>query len=64
VGGVGPRTWTVVSGTLPRGLTLTRAGTLAGTPRGAGTYRVTVKVTDQLGAVATRGVKITVAPRA
>src|SRR5262249_32761527 len=30
VGGVAPRTWTVVSGKLPRGVTLTRAGILAG----------------------------------
>ena len=64
VGGVAPRTWTVVSGKLPRGLTLTRAGILAGTPRGAGIYRVTVKVTDKLGAVATRSITVTVAPRA
>jgi len=64
VGGIGPRTWTVASGTLPRGLRLTRAGILAGRPRAGGTYRVTLKVTDRLGAVATRVVTITVAPRA
>jgi len=61
LGGVAPRTWRLASGKLPLGVTLTRGGTLIGTPRAAGTYRVTVKVTDRLGAVATRVITITVA---
>jgi hypothetical protein len=63
-GGVAARTWILDTGPLPRGLTLTRAGMLVGTPRSAGLYRVTVKVTDRLGAVATRVITITVTPRA
>jgi len=62
-GGVGARTWTRV-GALPRGLSLTRAGTIVGTPRAAGRYRITVRATDGLQAVATRVIRLTVSPRA
>jgi hypothetical protein len=63
-GGIAPRTWRVASGKLPRGVTLTRSGTLIGTPRASGTYRVTVRVTDKLGAAATRVITLAVKPRA
>jgi hypothetical protein len=45
-GGIAPRTWTVISGTLPVGLTLSSAGLLSGTPTGTGTAGFTVQVTD------------------
>jgi hypothetical protein len=45
-GGAGPYTFTVTSGTLPAGLTLTPAGVLAGTPTTAGTATVTIRGTD------------------
>ena len=51
VGGVGPMTWTA-TGKLPRGFRLGRTGLLFGTPTKAGAYRITVTVTDSLGAVA------------
>jgi large repetitive protein len=51
VGGVGPMTWTA-TGKLPRGFKLGKTGLLFGTPTAAGNYRVTVTVTDSLGAVA------------
>jgi hypothetical protein len=45
-GGVPPYTWSVRSGLLPSGITLSNTGLLAGTPTIAGVYRVNVKVTD------------------
>jgi large repetitive protein len=50
-GGVQPLTWRVVRGKLPHGLVLSpRLGTLAGTPRTAGSFHVTVEARDTLGA--------------
>jgi hypothetical protein len=46
-GGTGTYTsWTVTSGSVPTGLTLSSAGVLSGTPTTAGSYSFTVKVTD------------------
>jgi hypothetical protein len=42
----GPYTWSVVSGTLPPGLTLTSAGVLWGTPTAVGSSTFTVGVDD------------------
>ena len=47
-GGVAPVTWSVVG--LPTGLTMTSGGRITGTPSAAGTYSVTVTVTDAVGA--------------
>ena len=52
--GTGPYSWTVVSGTLPAGLSLASNGTLSGTPSGSGTSSFTVGVTDSLNASATQ----------
>jgi Putative Ig domain len=50
-GGVKPLKWKVAGGKLPAGVQLSQSlGTLAGTPRRAGTYRVTVEARDALGA--------------
>jgi hypothetical protein len=50
-GGVVPRTWFVAHGSLPVGIRLnTRTGALTGTPKHAGTFRITFVVTDNLGA--------------
>ena len=50
VGGVQPVKWSVVSGTLPPGLTLSQTtGTIAGTPRQSGRFRVTLGARDELG---------------
>ena len=52
-GGARPFSWSAAG--LPRGLRLSTAtGRLSGTPRGAGTYRLRVRVKDALGAVASR----------
>ena len=49
-GGAGPSTytWSLASGTLPPGLTLSAAGVLSGTPTTAGTFSFTVQVSSQV----------------
>jgi len=60
VGGTGPYTWSVSSGTLPAGITLSSAGVLAGTPTATGTASFTVKVTDANSQSATQATTLTV----
>ena len=45
-GGAPPYTWSLASGTLPAGLTLSSAGVVSGMPTAAGSATVTVKATD------------------
>jgi hypothetical protein len=56
-GGVGPLVW---SASLPRGLKLSRTGTIAGLPASAGTFRLKVRVRDSLGATSTRTLLLSV----
>lgn len=58
-GGTSPFTWTITPGTLPVGLTLS-GPTITGTPHTAGTSNFTVKVTDSLGANASKALSIVV----
>jgi YVTN family beta-propeller protein len=44
--GVGPYTWTIISGSLPAGLSLSPDGTISGTPTSGGTFDFTVRLTD------------------
>lgn len=44
--GTTPYKWSLSSGSLPAGLTLSPAGVMSGTPTKAGTFSFTVKVTD------------------
>jgi hypothetical protein len=61
-GGTTPYTWSVSSGTLPAGITLSAsAGVLAGTPTTAGASAFTVKVTDASNHSASQATSITVA---
>jgi putative cell wall-binding protein/alpha-tubulin suppressor-like RCC1 family protein len=52
-GGTAPFTWSVVSGSLPAGLSLSTAGSISGTPSTPGTASFTVTVHDSTGATAT-----------
>ena len=45
-GGTTPSAWTVPSGALPAGVTLSGAGVLSGTPTVPGTYNFTARATD------------------
>ncbi|MGA9393167.1 MAG: putative Ig domain-containing protein, partial [Candidatus Sulfotelmatobacter sp.] len=61
-GGTGAYTWTIVSGTLPSGISLT-AGMIAGTPTGTpGTSSFTVQVKDAAGHTAQQPLMIVVNP--
>ncbi len=46
LGGTGPYTFAVTSGSLPGGLTLATGGALTGTPTASGTFNFTVTATD------------------
>jgi hypothetical protein len=60
-GGTAPRSWTLVSGTLPPGITLTSAtGIISGTPTAGGSYDLTVQVMDANGNPATQTLSIVV----
>ena len=63
-GGTTPYTWTVASGALPTGTTLSGAGAITGTPTTAGTYNFTARVTDAASATATRALSSVIAPAA
>ena len=62
-GGSGTYTFTVGAGTLPTGLVLGPDGTISGTPRLAGVYRATVRVSDSEGRTLDYGAKFRVAAR-
>lgn len=53
VGGIPPITFTIDSGALPTGLSMSSSGVVTGTYTTAGTYPFTVKATDALGNTAT-----------
>ena len=59
-GGTAPYTWSVTSGSLPAGISLSPAGTLSGTPTATGTFSFTVGVTDAKGQSATQATSITI----
>jgi hypothetical protein len=59
-GGTRPYTWSVTSGTLPAGISLSPDGTLSGTPTANGTSSFTVKITDADGQSATEATSLTV----
>ena len=56
-----PFTWSVHSGTLPPGLSLSSAGAITGTPTAAGTFHFTLKVVDARRRTARQAQSITIA---
>lgn len=52
-GGTAPYTFTLLSGSLPNGVTLQPDGTLTGVPTQSGAFTFTIKVTDKNGCVGT-----------
>jgi hypothetical protein len=62
-GGAVPYKWSLATGSLPAGLSLTTSGTLSGTPTTIGPYSFTVQVTDSqpTPATATQAYTITIA---
>jgi hypothetical protein len=60
-GGATPYTWTIASGTLPAGLSLSSNGVISGTPTTAsGPTSITLKVTDNNNLTATKVLSITI----
>lgn len=53
-GGIGGSTFTVSSGALPTGMTLSTTGVVSGTPTAAGTFTFTVTATDANGCTGSR----------
>ncbi|MCH8513096.1 MAG: DNRLRE domain-containing protein [Kiritimatiellae bacterium] len=53
-GGNPPAIWTVTSGTLPSGLSLSSSGRITGTPANAGAFTLTLQAEDLLGATQSR----------
>ncbi|WNH47040.1 putative Ig domain-containing protein [Xanthomonas hawaiiensis] len=60
-GGTAPYSYSVVSGALPTGLSLTSAGVLSGTPGAAGSFAFSIKVSDANGFSATQAYTLTIA---
>ena len=61
-GGTGPYTFSIVSGTLPAGLTLSPAGVLSGTTSTAGSFTFTMSVRDASGQTTPQAYTIAVLP--
>ena len=60
-GGTMPYTWSMISGTLPAGLTLSSgSGVIGGTPTVFGTFRFTVQVSDASSRIASKVLSITI----
>jgi len=59
-GGTSPYSWSVTSGTLPAGVTLSTAGALSGTPTNAGAYSFGIRVVDSIGATASQSYNLTI----
>jgi uncharacterized protein (TIGR03437 family) len=62
-GGTPPYSWSVLGGGLPKGLSLSSAGILSGTPKQAGAFEFTIEVTDNAGLTATSVFALTIAPQ-
>ncbi|MFL6214654.1 MAG: putative Ig domain-containing protein [Blastocatellia bacterium] len=61
-GGVPPYTWSLVSGSLGQGLSLSASGVISGTPTSPGTVVFVVRVTDSAQQTVSRTLAITIKP--
>ena len=61
-GGTAPYNWSIISGTLPQGLSLSTSGTISGAPTTAGTSTLLVQVRDSAFVTATRSFNLTINP--
>src|SRR5262245_56977961 len=61
-GGIPPYTWSLNSGTLPAGLTLSAAGVIGGTTIGAGMSNFVIQVADTVSKPVTKGFALTIIP--
>jgi uncharacterized repeat protein (TIGR01451 family) len=60
-GGIAPIAWTVSTGTLPLGLSLSATGVISGTPTQSGTATFSIKATDAAGCLGTASFTVTAA---
>ena len=60
VGGTPPYSWSLVSGALPPGLSLSNSGQISGTPTSAGSLSFTLKAADAASASATQTFSLTI----
>jgi len=60
-GGTAPYTFSLVSGALPSGLSMSSAGVLSGTPTAAGTFNFTARATDANGFTGDRAYSLVIA---
>ncbi len=63
-GGNAPLVFSIASGTLPGGLTLSSSGLLSGTPIAAGNFNFTAQVTDSSSSTITKNLSLAVSPAA
>jgi uncharacterized repeat protein (TIGR01451 family) len=59
-GGTAPYTFTLLSGALPQGLTLSAGGSLSGTPTEAGTFSFRIRARDANGCLGSRTYTVTI----
>src|SRR5208282_1616451 len=59
-GGVTPYTWSILSGSLQTGLSLSSTGTISGTPTVVATDTVTIQVQDNVGTTASKTFSLTI----
>lgn len=63
-GGTEPYTWSIITGSLPPGLSLNSSiGTVSGTPTSTGTFNFTVQVTDSNSVSGTKDFVLAIAPQ-
>jgi phosphatidylinositol-3-phosphatase len=60
VGGTPPYSWSVQSGALPTGLTLSTSGTISGTPTATGSFSLTIGLRDNAGHTTSAALSISI----